>query len=223
LLQLIGNSSGNGRFSLVHSFYEVLKLAAGVILSSIPFIEAKQMNQLRIIAGKWRGRKIHFADEPGVRPTLDRVRETAFNWLQGEMAGARCLDAFAGSGALGIEALSRGAKWVTFVDQSMGVIRTIDRELATLDCDHFLAKHASFPEALTHLSKEPFDIVFLDPPYNSTLLSESLSALKRQHAVHDNTLYYIELPSDAKLELPKGLNVLKHKTTKRIQYMLVGV
>ena len=178
------------------------------------------MNQLRIIAGDWRGRKISFADEQGLRPTMDRIRETVFNWLQSDIAGSRCLDVFAGSGALGIEALSRGAKHVTFIDQSLNVIKTIESELYRLGCDSFVAKHGSIPAALSYLTGEPFDIVFLDPPYGCDFLHVCLQVLQRQHCVDEKTIFYIEVGKNSPLEVLEVIEVVRYKTTKRIQYML---
>src|SRR5271165_6855784 len=93
---------------------------------------AEGRNSVRIIAGGWRGRRVHFPDLPGLRPTPDRVRETLFNWLQHSIVGARCLDLFAGSGALGLEALSRGSKEVVFVEQAQVAARTLREQLARL-------------------------------------------------------------------------------------------
>ncbi|MEP6547214.1 MAG: 16S rRNA (guanine(966)-N(2))-methyltransferase RsmD, partial [Gammaproteobacteria bacterium] len=89
-------------------------------------------NSVRIIGGSWRGRRINFPDIPGLRPTPDRVRETLFNWLQHDIAGARCLDLFAGSGALGLEALSRGAKELVFVEQAVAAARGLKEQLTRL-------------------------------------------------------------------------------------------
>src|ERR1700720_3042653 len=89
-------------------------------------------NSVRIIGGGWRGRRVNFPDVPGLRPTPDRVRETLFNWLQRAVAGARCLDLFAGSGALGLEALSRGATTLVFVEQAVAAARALVAELARL-------------------------------------------------------------------------------------------
>ena len=95
----------------------------------------RQLNQLRIIGGQWRGRKLSFADGEGLRPTMDRVRETLFNWLQGEIAGARCLDLFSGSGALGFEALSRYAAQVVMIDNNPQAVRAIRNNLKLLNTD----------------------------------------------------------------------------------------
>jgi 16S rRNA G966 N2-methylase RsmD len=125
--------------------------------------------EVRIIGGEWRGRKLHFPPSAGLRPTPDRVRETVFNWLQFELAGARCLDLFAGSGALGIEALSRGAGEAVLVERDAVSARAIRDILAQLGCDRGRVEQVdalAWLEAWTASSK-PFDIVFLDPPRRS--------------------------------------------------------
>lgn len=136
---------------------------------------AKGSNQLRIIGGEWRGRKLHFPDAPNLRPTPDRVRETVFNWLASMIHGARVLDLFAGSGALGLEALSRGAAFTTFVDSHKKVTQTLQEHLALLNAKDkaevlsmdgvkFLS-HAKF----LNTEAKVYDLVFLDPPYHLDL------------------------------------------------------
>ena len=124
---------------------------------------------MRIIAGKWRGRQLKVPDKQGLRPTPDRVRETLFNWLMPYIAEARCLDLFAGSGVLGFEALSRGAAYVEFVDQSIEVVKLLKDELIQFKADNANIYCANVPEQLNSLRK-PFDIVFLDPPYEEKIL-----------------------------------------------------
>ena len=117
--------------------------------------------EVRIIGGEWRGRKLHFPNVPGLRPTPDRVRETVFNWLQFRVPGTRCLDLFAGSGALGFEALSRGAAEVVFVEQDPDAAAALRATLALLDCPR---GHVFARDAFAWLAQEParpFDIVFL--------------------------------------------------------------
>ena len=127
-------------------------------------------NQFRIIAGIWRRRRLAFPKLPDIRPSPDRVRETLFNWLREQVAGARCLDLFAGSGALGLEALSRGACQVTFVDQERQAVEAISAHLQNLGATGGEVVQA---EALAFLRGTPaaFDIVFLDPPFASELLA----------------------------------------------------
>lgn len=126
-------------------------------------------SQVRIIGGSLRGRKLSFADLPGLRPTGDRVRETLFNWLQPLIEGARCLDLFAGSGALGIEAVSRGAAEVVLVDNAPAVIRQLEKNRSAFNLDRLTVVRA---DALQFLDRapSPFDLVFLDPPFHGDLL-----------------------------------------------------
>ena len=137
---------------------------------------AKQTNTLRIIAGEHRGRKLNFVDAPNLRPTPDRMRETLFNWLQPVIYGARCLDLFAGSGALGLEALSRGASDVVFVEKDAKAAQRLNENLQLLSYDKIKCQQKT---AQTFLQGEPelFDVVFLDPPYQSNMLPEIIMQL----------------------------------------------
>ena len=137
---------------------------------------AKQTNTLRIIAGEHRGRKLSFVDAPDLRPTPDRMRETLFNWLQSVIYGARCLDLFAGSGALGLEALSRGASDVVFIEKDAKAVQRLNENLSLLSYDRIKCQQKT---AQTFLQGEPelFDIVFLDPPYQGGMLPEIITLL----------------------------------------------
>ncbi len=131
-------------------------------------------NDLRIIGGKHKGRKLRFADAPDLRPTLGRVRETLFNWLVADVPGARCLDAFAGSGALGFEALSRGAAHVTFVERRPRVAQALEANVRQLNANADVRRG----NGLTYLSQiTNVDIVFLDPPYRDRMLDRCLAAV----------------------------------------------
>src|SRR5579859_7307003 len=148
-------------------------------------------NEFRIIAGVWRRRKLKFPPLPGIRPSPDRVRETLFNWLMDHVAGARCLDLFAGSGALGLEALSRGALQVTFVERDAIAVRELRARLAEWQATGGQVEH---DDALRFLARpaQPFDIVFLDPPFASTLVAEAARALEERHWLTPSTLIYVE-------------------------------
>jgi len=139
---------------------------------------AKQTNTLRIIAGEHRGRKLSFVDAPDLRPTPDRVRETLFNWLQPIIPGARCLDLFAGSGALGFEALSRGAGEVVFVEKNAKAALRLQENLKLLGYDAIRVQQQT---AQSFLAGEPtaFDVVFLDPPYQGDMLPEIIAELDK--------------------------------------------
>lgn len=133
---------------------------------------------LRIIGGAWRGRRLRFPPSPEIRPTPDRVRETLFNWLAVRVPGARCLDLFAGSGALGLEALSRGAAHVTFVERDAAAGREVSARLAEWGAHDARVEIADARAFLDRTPAAAFDIAFLDPPFASSLLEESLAALE---------------------------------------------
>lgn len=179
-------------------------------------------NHLRIIAGKWRSRKISFTDKADIRPTLDRIKETLFNWLQGSINEARCLDLYAGSGALGFEALSRGADSVVFVDQSHETLQHIQEQLQMLEATNGQCQNLSLPRDLLRLS-HPFDIVFIDPPYNADLLNETLKALSESELIHNKTLIYGEAEKRYDVAFPDNFEISRQKTSRHIQYFLLKV
>ncbi len=153
--------------------------------------ERGQAGVLRIIGGQWRGRKLRFRAARGLRPTPDRVRETLFNWLAPYTHDARCLDLFAGSGALGLEALSRGAASVRFVDNNTASLARIEEHLAALDCAR---GHCLAGDAMRVLSKEatPHDIAFLDPPFEQGLLEPTAQALETGGWLAPGAIIYLE-------------------------------
>jgi len=153
-------------------------------------------NSIRIIAGQWRGRRLPVLDSQGLRPTTDRVRETLFNWLMHDVSGARCLDLFAGSGALGLECLSRGATKTRFVESDKHVARQLQLNLKTLDvldCSEVFQQSAiSF---LQQSAVEQYDLVFLDPPFDSDLLAPAMSLLVDNQWLAESALIYVEQAS----------------------------
>lgn len=154
--------------------------------------------QVRIIGGRWRGTRLQFPAVAAIRPTPDRVRETLFNWLQQAVVGAHCLDLFAGSGALGLEALSRGARSAVFVDQSAQVARYLRETLARLQCTEgevYGGDARSYLEQVKH----PFDLVFLDPPFaagSGSLLADLFVALEQPGRLSRDAWIYLECPSE---------------------------
>jgi 16S rRNA (guanine966-N2)-methyltransferase len=177
-------------------------------------------HKLRIIGGQWRGRKLEFPAVDAIRPTPDRVRETVFNWLQNDIAGARCLDLFAGSGALGIEALSRGAAQVVFVDReprigqylrtTLKLLNTSAGEVYTADSLKWLA-----------LASRPFDVVFLDPPFAANVLASACQRLEQGGWLAPEALIYIENASSGGTPLvPGNWALIKSKTTGQVGYHL---
>jgi len=145
---------------------------------------------IRIIGGEWRGRRLAVADRPGLRPTADRVRETLFNWLQAAVPGARCLDLFAGSGALGLEALSRGAAAVTFVDSDRQAMDSLRAVLKTLGAGDRADCRCERAERFLTLGEGPFDLIFLDPPFAGDALARASAELAP--LCHESTLVYVE-------------------------------
>ena len=178
--------------------------------------------RLRIVAGKWRSRLLDIAEVPGLRPTAERIRETLFNWLAPQIQGARCLDLFAGTGALGLEALSRGADSVVLVEQSAVAVATLRRNIALLDAD---AAEIRATDALDYLRGEaggPFDIVFLDPPFAADLNEELCRLLEQRKVLAAAALVYIEQDrSKPEPGLPLAWSVLKNQTAGNVRYMLV--
>lgn len=175
---------------------------------------------LRIIGGEWRGRKIRFPPVQAIRPTPDRVRETVFNWLQGVTPGSRCLDLYAGSGALGLEALSRGAREVVFVDVEPAVVRHIDDTLRTLGCERGRAVRADAGDFLAQPAT-PFDVIFLDPPFAAPVLPDICQRIEASGWLDGGGLVYIESPSAAgEPVLPPGWTLLKSKRAGEVGYHL---
>jgi 16S rRNA (guanine966-N2)-methyltransferase len=180
----------------------------------------RQSFVLRIIGGEWRGRKIHFPPLAAIRPTPDRVRETVFNWLQGVTPGSRCLDLYAGSGALGLEALSRGAREVTFVDVEPAVIRHLGDLLRNLGCDRGRVVRA---DALGFLAKPdaPFDLIFLDPPFAEPVLPEVCRRIEAGGWLKPGGFVYLESPAAAgEPQLPAGWMLLRAKRAGEVGYHL---
>ncbi|MEW6648231.1 MAG: 16S rRNA (guanine(966)-N(2))-methyltransferase RsmD [Pseudomonadota bacterium] len=177
-------------------------------------------NQLRIIGGTWRSRRVSFPDVEGLRPSPDRVRETLFNWLAPIIAGSRCLDLYAGSGALGLEALSRGAAAVTFVDTDRRVVQQLEQNLKLLG-----ARGASVVQgdALNFLQRAPqaFDVVFLDPPFRRNLLPACLEQLAAGWLAEGARVY---VESEAELgepPLPPDWELLRSKQAGQVRYSLL--
>jgi len=176
---------------------------------------------LRVIGGQYRSRKLQFADVEGLRPTSDRIRETLFNWLAPLIEGARCLDTFAGSGALGIEALSRGAGHVDFIETSRAAAEAIASNLQTLQCANATLLRK---DALAYLQAAPthrYDIVFCDPPFQSSLLPQTLEALLAQDWLSTGALIYVEAAREDAVELPPQWHWHRHLYAGNVQFGLL--
>jgi 16S rRNA (guanine966-N2)-methyltransferase len=157
--------------------------------------KAKYPNSLRVIAGQWRSRKLTFPDVEGLRPTANRVRETLFNWLQDRIVREDCLDLFAGSGACGIEALSRGARRVSFVDLSPVAMQALKMNLSLLQADNyelFCDDALRWLENHRGCQQTPYGLVFIDPPFATDLLQRSSMALEQSGLMRADALIYLE-------------------------------
>jgi 16S rRNA (guanine966-N2)-methyltransferase len=177
--------------------------------------------QFRIIGGTWRGRRLPVPPDPDVRPTPDRVRETVFNWLAPVIAGARCLDLYAGSGALGLEALSRGAGRVVFVDRSPVVLQHLTATLARLEAT---AGETVALDAASYLEGPvvPFDIIFLDPPYRQGLLAPVMARLVDRGWVSAGASIYLEHEAEGPVPVPPpGWQLFRSAAAGRVRYHLV--
>ncbi len=176
--------------------------------------------QLRIIGGHWRGRKLSFPAIEGLRPTSDRVRETLFNWLQLDIPGKRCLDLFAGSGALGLEALSRGATEVVMVEQNRNAVQQIRQHLKNLDCQSGHVENNNVFKYLQSTAKS-FDVVFIDPPYQLGCLTECCQLLEKNDWLKDQAFIYLEDASKKPPpELPDNWQLKRSKKAGEIAYHL---
>jgi 16S rRNA (guanine966-N2)-methyltransferase len=180
----------------------------------------QQPNQLRIIAGTWRGRKLAFAPVAGLRPTPDRVRETLFNWLGASVRGACCLDLFAGSGALGLEAASRGAAEVVLVDADPLVARTLRDQLRLLDAQQVRVVQADCERYLRSVP-EVFDLVFLDPPFHRGMLPACMRLLEQGGWLAPDAWIYIESEREPQPSLPANWAAHRSKATGQVRYRLV--
>lgn len=178
-------------------------------------------NQLRIIGGLWRGRKLSFPDVDGLRPTGDRIRETLFNWLAPEIQGSRCLDLFAGSGALGIEALSRGAAASIMVERDVKAAAQLKSNLEILKAEAGRIVNA---DALSLLQKgntdEPYHIIFIDPPFQLKLWQAVIEALEAGNWLAENATIYIESSRDDDYHPPINWQLHRDKHAGAVSYRL---
>lgn len=168
-------------------------------------------NQLRIIGGQWRGRKLAFASADGLRPTGDRLRETLFNWLMTDLPGSRCLDLFSGSGALALEALSRGATFATLIELNPQACRQIEENLTMLGCHNAELIQGDANNWLQTPNLQPYNIVFLDPPFERHLWQQMIERLNHENLIADDGCIYIESPRNLILSVPEQWQLHKEK------------
>ncbi|NND68930.1 MAG: 16S rRNA (guanine(966)-N(2))-methyltransferase RsmD [Halioglobus sp.] len=180
--------------------------------------------QLRIIGGSWRGRKLSFPAEQGLRPTGDRVRETLFNWLAPHINGARCADLFAGSGALGLEALSRGAAHCDFLDTSTTASKRLREHLATLGAGERGHCHACSAQQFLDGANGTYDIVFIDPPFSAGLVAPTCAQLDAAGVLGPHSLVYIESADhEPPPEVPPNWSLHRDKSAGDVAYRLYEV
>ncbi|NQZ33696.1 MAG: 16S rRNA (guanine(966)-N(2))-methyltransferase RsmD [Oceanospirillaceae bacterium] len=182
-------------------------------------------SQVRIIGGQWRSRKLSFPVLDGLRPTPDRVRETLFNWLQSTIPGARCLDLFSGSGALGFEALSRGADHCTFIDIAPASCQALRDNLKKLECDsaEVLQRDAmqwlrQLPDAVEGTNTLQFDVIFIDPPFNKDLCEQICQLMVEKKIISERGFIYIE--TERRAPRVNHWPLHREKTSGQVQYRL---
>ena len=185
-----------------------------------------EKGNIRVIGGKWKGKKISFPLDSNLRPTPDRAKETVFNWLGNDLSGYSCLDLFAGTGAMGIEALSRGASRVDFLEKEKIFAKNLDKALKDLKGEvNSIIYNKDFRDwfklnALNNL----YDIIFIDPPFNQNLIKEVFDCLAKTKIHFEKTIFYLESESNLDLSfVEKEFEVVKKKTMGRKCYRLLKV
>jgi len=175
---------------------------------------------VRIIGGSLRRSRLEVPEAPGLRPTPDRVRETLFNWLAPIIEGARCLDLFAGTGALGIEALSRGAGWVDFIERDPRLAQAMRQNLERLRQTQAAVRCADALQALGEPPANAYDIVFIDPPFTETLWQPAVMALEENRWLRAGAWIYLEMPASAQVTVPEAWNPHRESAAGAVRYSL---
>lgn len=179
--------------------------------------------KVRIIAGRWRRRLLPVPDTPGLRPTPDRVRETLFNWLAADLPGARCLDLFAGTGVLGLEAASRGASRVVLVERDVDIVAHLRRQVLALGAGDVVQVERADAGSWAPIGEEHFDVVFVDPPYGSVDFPVLVESLLARGLLTANARIFIESEVGApQVIVPAGWRVLRERRAGRVRYHLVA-
>lgn len=174
----------------------------------------KSPGRIRIIGGQWRRRQLPVPNYPGLRPTPDRLRETLFNWLQDCIDGARCLDLFAGSGALGFEAASRGAAEVVLVERDPALARALEEQVSVLQAAQMQVRCSDALHCLNQ-PQDPFDIIFLDPPFGTDLLPQCLDLIAANAMLRTGGRVYVETSlNDVPSETDEWLQIKQARVGK---------
>lgn len=183
--------------------------------------QSARASSIRIIGGEWRSRKLTVPEAPGLRPTPDRVRETLFNWLAPTIQGARVLDAFTGSGALFLEALSRGASTGVAIDANTDAVNNLRRNLAVLQCDDAEVLRVDSLQYLSNKTEQGFDIVLLDPPFHQDLLLSACQLLEDNNWLNKDAWIYTESEqAPSSLGVPSTWRLHREKHTGQVHYTL---
>ena len=178
-------------------------------------------NTIRVIAGKYKNRRLKFPSTNGLRPTSDQLKETIFNWLAPYVHDSTCIDAFAGSGSLGIESLSRGAAKAIFYELNTKAIHQIKQNLQLLEITNYEIHKKDCIKALCSIQVECSDlIIFLDPPFNKNLVNRCLKAIANNTNIPSDSIVYIEIERFTELDLI-GFDILKEKNTSNISVKLI--
>ncbi len=188
-------------------------------------MKKEKKGEIRIIGGKWKGKKIYFNLNDDLRPTPDRAKETLFNWLGQDLNKMYCLDLFSGTGALGLEALSRGAKKVTFVEKNKDYLQKIKKVYLEIsekrDCDFFCTDCLEWVQ--NNSSKVKYDLIFIDPPFNKNLIDNLLSNILRRELLSESGKIYFEFEKKLDLKIPESLDLKKKKSLGGKSYVLAEI
>jgi len=177
-------------------------------------------NGVRIIAGDWRGRRLPVAEVPGLRPSGDRSRETLFNWLQPWLIGADCADLFAGTGALGFEAASRGAASVLMIEKHPKAQSVLQQSIEQLQALQVNLHRGGAMSHIEEFKPDSFDLVFVDPPFDSNLGGLVLERLEKSGCVRRGGFIYIESPVSTKIPPPEGWSMWREKEIGEVRMQL---
>lgn len=185
---------------------------------------AIRSGKIRIIGGQWRSRRLQFPVINNLRPSPDAVRETLFNWLRQDLVGSQCLDLFAGSGAIGFEAASRGATSVTMVEAHPTVARQLMHNTGLLDAARIIKVITTKAEKFVATCEQRFDCVFLDPPFDANLVATICATIERQNIIGDGGIVYLETrTSHEPLPIPASWHIIRHKRRGIVQSTLLEI
>lgn len=180
---------------------------------------AKSNSVVRIIGGRLRGKQIPVLDQPSLRPTGSRVRETLFNWLQSEIPDANVIDLFAGSGALGFESFSRGARSVILNELNSASAKHLQQIATSLNSPAVTVSATDWRDCIK-LATDPIHIVFIDPPFQMQPIDDLLETLETSSKLAEDAAIYIEQPKQVSINVPSNWQIRRHKTAGDVQYLL---